>query len=129
MKTLRRDTIVRLHDDSIRRTGGCPGVLDEERLEAVVQRPLSGTADVEFFPSIFDKAAALGHAIATSHPFVDGNKRTALLASSVLLDANGFLLEVSHDQAEETMVALATGSLTLQQFAEWLKVNSRPVEA
>jgi death-on-curing protein len=124
--TLSKWFVLFLHDECIEWTGGAPGVLNEGQLEAAIQRPLSGTGDVELFPSAFEKAAALAHGIATSHPFVDGNKRTAFLAASALLALNGFALEVSATDGEETMVALALGELTLAQFAEWLRAHTCP---
>lgn len=64
-------------------------LLDGERLEGAIERPWSGSVDEEFFPSLYDKAAALLHALASRQVFENGNKRTAWVAAVSFLDANG----------------------------------------
>ncbi|WP_420706212.1 type II toxin-antitoxin system death-on-curing family toxin [Streptomyces sp. NRRL B-24484] len=55
-----------------------PGLLD-----SAAHRPSAGMFGVEFHPGVFDKAAALLHAVASNHPLVDGNKRTAWMGAVV----------------------------------------------
>ena len=118
--------ITYVHDLAIAETGGAPGIRDLRALLAAVERPASGFGDVELFPTLFLKAAALGHAIVASHPFVDGNKRTALLAADAVLRANGVLLVASPEEKEFTLVALAVKELSLEDFARWLEEHSEP---
>jgi len=126
-RTLSVGDLQRLHDEALQRTGGCPGVLDLQRLEAASARPLTGVGDTELFPTILDKAAALAHSIATAHPFVDGNKRTALLAAQALLEQNGLLVEAPGRLAEAELLRLATGRASLRSFAGWLRKYARPM--
>jgi death-on-curing protein len=63
----------------------------------------------------------------TAHPFVDGNKRTGLLAAAAVLRANGYRLAASAKEQEATMVSLALKETSLEQFAQWLEDHAEPV--
>jgi len=108
--------------------GGCPGLRDRNALDACVSRLTSGFGDTEVFPSLWTKAAALAHGIVASHPFLDGNKRTAYAMAAVVLFLNGYDLIASAGDAEETIVALALHEVSLEQLAEWLREHSVPLE-
>ncbi len=64
--------------------------VDEGRLESVMAQPMAGSGEIEFYPSIFDKAAVLAKGLICDHCFVDGNKRTGMTAAIVFLRRNGF---------------------------------------
>jgi death-on-curing protein len=121
------DWIVYVHDGVIATTGGASGIRDMGALLAAVERPQSGFDATELFPTVFLKAAALGHGIATSHPFTDGNKRTALLAAAAVLRADGYRLAASANEKEATMVSLALKETSLEQFAQWLEDHAEPL--
>ena len=128
MKTICTDDVISFHDWIIAHLGGAPGVLNRHMLESALARPHASFGGVELFPTLFQKVAALAHAIATGHPFVDGNKRTAAVAAAVLLYLNGYDLEVGGAGLERVMVALAEHQLSLEEFADWLADHARPVE-
>ena len=118
---------VQLIDDVvIERLGGLPGLLDANALHGAVHRPSAGFGRVELFPTLFLKAAALAHGLATDHPFADGNKRTALLAAVLTLRLNGLRLIASGPEAEEAVVGLVDRSMDLGDFARWLEAHSAP---
>ena len=73
----------------------------------------------EPFPTILDKAAALGWRIIARHVFHDGNKRTGMEACRLLLDINGFALPIDF-QVVEIAVRIAEGNLGLPEFGKWL---------
>ncbi|MBM3473263.1 MAG: type II toxin-antitoxin system death-on-curing family toxin [Armatimonadetes bacterium] len=114
------------HAKALEKYGGSPGVRDPRVLDAAVQRPHSGFGGVELFEGAFDKAAALAHAIATWHPFVDGNKRTACLVAEAVLVRNGWILQAATDEQEAAVLALVEGSMGLQEFADWLREHAQP---
>jgi len=126
METLDRDAILALHDEAISKYGGAFGLLNEHQLDAAIQRPLTSFGGVELFPTVYLKAAALAHSIATTHPFVDGNKRTAYLAAASLLDEEGMCITADGAEIEATMMMLVAGELTLEQFAAWLEAKAVP---
>jgi death-on-curing protein len=100
--------------------GGRPGILDIGRIEAAINRPYSG-----YFRSIASKAAALFQAIANNHGFVDGNKRTAILLTDLLIKRSGYRLgpaKASEDlnrTLEELAVSVAQGDMDLIEIADW----------
>lgn len=107
--------------------GGLGGLRDAGALRAAVARPRTGFGDRELFATPFARAAALMDAIVQNHPFVDGNKRTGLLAAAFALEREGF--ELTADQAElvEVTVGLATHAVSLEELTRWLEDRIRPV--
>ena len=71
-------------------------------------------------------AASYGAGVAKNHPFVDGNKRAALLATGLFLYVNGYKLTASQTETTLTMLSLAEGDLAEDDFAAWLRRNSAP---
>ncbi len=112
-----------IHDEAIYEFGGLAGVREQGLLESALDRPRNLLA-YEPRSSIFELAAALCVGIAKNHPFNDGNKRTALLATRAFLYLNGRELEPSQTDEVTTLVAVADGSLDEPRLAEWLKRNS-----
>lgn len=90
------DTAIAVHDMQIRRHGGMPGIRDRDALEACLAQPWSGFGEVEFYPSVEEKAARLAYEVITQHPFLDGNKRTGLALMLVLLRAYGVRVVFDH---------------------------------
>jgi death-on-curing protein len=112
-----------IHDEAIYEFGGLAGVREQGLLESALDRPRNLLAH-EPRSSIFELAAALCVGIAKNHPFNDGNKRTALLATRAFLYLNGQELEPSQADEVTTLVTVAAGSLDEPRLAEWLKRNS-----
>jgi len=112
-----------IHDEAIYEFGGLAGIRDSGLLESALDRPRNLFA-YEPRSSIFELVAALCVGIAKNHPFHDGNKRTALLATRAFLYLNGQELEPTQADEVTTLVAVADGSLEERRLAEWLKRNS-----
>lgn len=113
-----------IHDEAIYEFGGLAGIRDAGLLESALDRPRNLLA-YEPQPSIFRLAATLCVGIAKNHPFIDGNKRTALLTTRAFLYLNGHELEPSQPDEVATIVAVADGSLIEHDLAAWLERNSR----
>jgi death-on-curing protein len=75
----------------------------------------------ELYPTLVEKAAALGFSIIQNHPFVDGNKRTGHAAIEIFLFLNGFELEKSVDEQEKVILQVASGRMSRADFADWLR--------
>jgi death-on-curing protein len=101
------------------RFGGSTGVRDRGLLEPALARPPHRFSFEH--PSIFELAATYAHGIVKNHPFVDGNKRTGLLAAAVFLEANGKRFAASEEDAFVQTLALAAGAVTGGEFAAWLE--------
>ena len=87
------------------------GLRDGHLLEAAVERPRQSAFGEDAYPTFAAKAAALCESLAQNHPFIDGNKRVAVLASFVFLEINGFEVDTSNDDVVETVLALVTHGL------------------
>lgn len=114
------DVVFEFHAEQLETHGGGEGLRDLGRLEAAVARPgtmLSYEPDAD----LEKLAAAYAHGIAKGHPFVDGNKRTAWVVARTFLKKNGLEISGSQDERYEKMYALASGDLTEEEFADWLR--------
>jgi death-on-curing protein len=106
------------HSQLIARFGGLNGIRDEGLLDSALARPLQlldyGT------PTLFDLAACYAHGIVKKHPFLDGNKRSGLMAAALFLEVNGWTFHPPEEQAVLHTLALAAGELDADAFAAWL---------
>jgi death-on-curing protein len=119
-------TTARISFEAVERIAAAVGggaVLDENGVRAVLGRPFSGSFDEEFYPSIWQKAAALLHGFATTQYLEDGNKRTAWVVAKTFLLMNDVRIpSVPAVQAEALMLATAAGSFPVDRVAEWLQL-------
>ncbi|MGW5398970.1 type II toxin-antitoxin system death-on-curing family toxin [Streptomyces sp. NPDC003952] len=96
-------------------------------LESAVHRPRARMFGTAAYEDVFEQAAALLHAIATNHPLVDGNKRTAWLAAATFLAVNGVDLGgADQDSAYDLVIDVAAGSEEdIGRIAERLRTLER----
>ncbi|MEA3377124.1 MAG: type II toxin-antitoxin system death-on-curing family toxin [Chloroflexota bacterium] len=85
-----------LHERLIQLTGGSSGLRDPGLLESAVPRPQASFDGEELYPDLWTKAAALMQSLIKNHPFVIGNKRTAVTATGVFLELNHHRLTASN---------------------------------
>lgn len=116
-----------IHDQMVKRFGGSLGVRDLGLVESAVARPKSTFGGQYLYNSIFDKAAALLQSLLKNHPFVDGNKRTALTSAGLFLKKNGYKLVNQHKKEVEFAVRVDNGNLTVEQISKWLKEHSTKI--
>jgi len=106
---LTRDLVEAMHAEQIRLHGGAPGLRDEGMLESALARPLQKTAYSQ--PDVFELAAAYLFGIAKNHPFVDGNKRSALATADLFLYLNGWSLEADFNDLIQFVLMVAAGQI------------------
>jgi death-on-curing family protein len=119
---LLKSVLLAIHAEQLAEHGGFPGIRDEARLDAALDRPQNLLSYGE--PDIFDLAAAYAFGLAKGHAFVDGNKRTSFVAAELFLMLNGHDLRASDADCVMTWLALADGSLTEAGLADWLRANA-----
>ncbi|HEY5999867.1 MAG TPA: type II toxin-antitoxin system death-on-curing family toxin [bacterium] len=112
------DEVLAIHRDQIARYGGRGGLRDVSLLSSAVAMPGAGFGEVAFHGDLFEMAAAYLYHIARNHPFVDGNKRTALAAALVFLDLNGIRIDATEDDLEALAVGVAAGRIGKAAAAE-----------
>lgn len=119
--------VLRIHFRVIETYGGSHKVRDLGLLESALARPKSGFGDYEAYPDLFDKAAVLLHSLVKNHPFIDGNKRTALSVVTLFLKRNRFDLAQMGSEMVEFVVSVAEGTTAEDEIAAWLKAHSQKV--
>ena len=113
--------IVAIHDEQLAIHGGSPGIRDIGLLESALDRPRNKWAYES--ADLAQLAAAYGYGIARNHPFIDGNKRTSLLAIYTFLGVNGIDFIVPEAEAAAMMIALAAGEISEESLARWIRDN------
>jgi death on curing protein len=114
------------HDLELAAHGGSTGIRDQGLLESALARPKNIWAYAESPPSLPRLAAAYAFGISSNHPFVDGNKRTALVVSFAFLDVNGLEVTASQEDAFLTILGLAAGEISEDQLAAWFERDTAP---
>jgi death on curing protein len=110
-----------IHDELIAEHGGEPGLRDRGLLDSALARPKHLEAYEEV--ALHKLAASYAYGIARNHPFLDGNKRTALMALYVFLKLNGANLIASEESAYTIMVGLARGDVDENALSEWVRTH------
>lgn len=114
-----RSVVIAAHNEQLAEHGGAAGIRDAGLLESALARAENLAAYGD--PDAAALAAAYGFGIVRNHPFVDGNKRAALIATELFLAMNDFELVVDDAECVLTVLALAAGELEEAEFAGWLR--------
>ena len=113
------DIALAIHDRQLAEHGGLSGVRDQGMLESALARPVNRWAYGE--DDLACLAATYAYGVARNHPFGDGNKRTAWVLARLFLKANGIEIRFAPQDAIDTVLALAAGTLTEDQLADWFR--------
>jgi death on curing protein len=122
---LDRPILEALHADQIMEHGGSLGIRDEGLLESALARPKQKW-HYEPRTDLAILSAAYAFGIAKNHPFVDGNKRAALVAAYTFLAINGFELEAPEPETVTMILGTADGSLSEDDLASWIRSHLVP---
>lgn len=101
--------------------GGSSAIHDLGALESALAQPRATLGEDDLYPTLVEKAAALGFSLISNHPFVDGNKRIGHAAIEVFLALNGHQLDATVDDAERVILGVAAGTIGRDEFAEWVR--------
>ncbi len=113
------------HDEQLAEHGGAPGIREQGLFESALARPQNLAANGD--PDVADLAAAYGFGLAKNHPFIDGNKRTALVALESFLMLNGFELLADDGHTVMAILSVASGAFNENELAAWIRKNIRLV--
>lgn len=111
----------------VREHGGLHGIRDRALLESAVARPQFLFHYRSNSLTIFDLGASYAYGIIKNHPFIDGNKRTAMVSAGVFLRINNCFLEVAEVELVQNAISLANGALSEKEFSFWLRLNCKKV--
>lgn len=114
------DEVLRQHQLEV---GKGVGLSDRNLLEAAVERPRQSAFGEDAYPTFASKAAALLDSLARNHPFIDGNKRIAVLASFVFLEINGYDVEVTDDESSRPSLRSSSerSTSTARTNSSWMR--------
>ena len=121
MKYLTAEQVLFIHSRVIDETGGVHGVRDIGLLQSAVARPKATFGGEDLYPDVMATAVALMSSLARNHPFMDGNKRTAIASTSIFLGMNGFRFEAGQKELVRFSIDMAVGRLSDTEAAGWLK--------
>ena len=110
--------VTAIHDEQLAIHGGSAGLRDASLLESALDRPRNKWAYEN--ASLAELAAAYGYGLAKNHPFVDGNKRTALLCIYTFLGTNSVDFVVPEPEAAAMILSLAAGEVSEENLARWI---------
>ncbi|TPQ41742.1 type II toxin-antitoxin system death-on-curing family toxin [Bradyrhizobium guangdongense] len=118
---LTRRIIIAIHDEQLAIHGGASGLRDDGMLESALDRPKNKWSYEN--ADLAELAAAYAYGIARNHPFIDGNKRTSLLALYTFLGVNGVDFVAPEADAAAIILSLAAGEVSEQSLTRWIRDN------
>jgi death-on-curing protein len=121
------DEVLEIHFDQIQRHAGDPSIRDHGLLQSAINMPSAGFGGQYLHDFPHGMAAAYLFHLAANHPFVDGNKRTALASALTFLIVNGFELQASKDEVFDLVIGVATGKADKTEVATFSKQKIRAI--
>jgi death on curing protein len=123
---VRIETAIVSHAEQLEIHGGLEGLRDRGLLEGAMMRPqMKYDYGVSDLPTL---TAAYGYGIARNHPFVDGNKRTALVVMETFLGLNGLQFKSGNLDVGAMILELAAGTITEDELAAWITSDIEPFD-
>lgn len=127
MHRISLNVVLDLHHQIIARTGGSTGIRDLNGLKSALAQPRMTFGGEDLYPTIVEKASALGYSLIQNHPFVDGNKRVGHAVMELFLYLHGYEIEASADAQEQLILEVAASTVDREQLVEWLNDHIVPV--
>ncbi|MBR8838502.1 MAG: type II toxin-antitoxin system death-on-curing family toxin [Stigonema ocellatum SAG 48.90 = DSM 106950] len=126
MRYLTLTEVLELYYRIMEQSGGSAGISNIGGLESAIAQPRMSFGGEELYPTIVEKASALGFALIKNHPFIDGNKRIGHATMEVFLVLNGFEIDAAVDTQERVILQVASGDLGQDEFTAWLRSHIVP---
>jgi death-on-curing protein len=117
--------VILIYEDQIRRYGGKYGMRDISLLSSALALPEATFEGKYLHKNIAEMASAYAYHISENHPFIDGNKRTALASALVFLDINGYEFTCPEELVYETMMKVANSEIKKQELGVYFKKYSK----
>jgi death-on-curing protein len=126
MRYLTLTEVLELYRRIIEQSGGAFGIANLGALESALAQPRMTFGGEELYPTIVEKASALGFALIKNHPFLDGNKRIGHAAMEVFLVLNGFEISAPVEDQEQIILQVTSSAIARDEFTEWLRSHIVP---
>jgi len=121
MDRLTAEQVLFIHDRLIEETGGSHGIRDFGQLQSAESRTAATFDKNGLYPGLFTKAAVLMHSVIKNHPFIDGNKRTAITSASIFILRSGHTLTASNSELERFTLKVAADKVDVEEIAVWFE--------
>jgi death-on-curing protein len=121
-----KEELVNIHDAILSESGGDHGIY-EGLIDLCVESPQREVYGYEPHKTLLEKAAALMYNVNTLHPFVDGNKRTAYVATNIFLELNGYTIVATKEEGLEISLEIANGNRDVNDITPWLEEHTREI--
>ncbi|PID28893.1 type II toxin-antitoxin system death-on-curing family toxin [Candidatus Saccharibacteria bacterium] len=125
MRYITLEQVLQYHAAVLTKDGGMDGVRDIGRLDSAVATQYQVVFAQQLYCDVPAKAAALIYRIINDHPFVDGNKRTAMLVGLAVMELNGYRIKARAGEIEDLAVAVTTKHLESDSIKQWLVRHTR----
>jgi len=126
MRYLTLNEVLDLYRRIMKQSGGAMGIRDVDALESALVQPRRTFGGEELYPTIIEKAAAIGFSIIMNHPFVDGNKQAGHAAMETFLVLNGYEMDAPPEEQERVILQVASGDVGRKTFTDWLRAHVAP---
>lgn len=125
MQYISLEEVLAIHSEVVKDFGGNGGIRDFGLLHSAIERPKSSFAGNDLYKGVFSKAASLLHSLIFNHAFVDGNKRTAYVATARFLKINEYDLIVTAEEVVAYIIFIISDKPGIEETAAWLKTHSK----
>lgn len=135
-QTLTLSDIVEIDRQAIQEFGGLflnadDNLVNPGSLEYILEAVWGSMFGVEPYPTIVEKAAAIGWTIMAKHVFHDGNKRTGMLACQIFLELNGYDMRIALDGPDQEVIAISEGvakqEISISEFTRWVEQRTKKI--
>ena len=119
------EDIILIHSRIVQVSGCSAGLRDRASLESAIAAPLQSFDGHDLFPTEVEKIARLGYGLAANHAFADGNKRIGAMMVQLLLQWNGYHLELKPGELADMFIAIANDSANEATLLHWIETHLR----
>jgi death on curing protein len=126
MRYVTIEEVVRINGDIL---GTEPVIRDVGLLASAVERPAQVVFGADAYPTLFDKAAALMESICLNHAFIQGNKRTAVVAVIHMLNWNDHDLHADQMELVNITLDVVEHRIDRQKLAEWIEQHADTLDS
>lgn len=120
-------TVLQFHHRIIESTGGEFGIRDLPGLQSALAQPRMTFGGEDLYPSIVEKASALGFSLIQNHPFVDGNKRVGHAVMELFLFLQGYKIVADVDEQEDVILKVASGEYSRAELVDWVRQHIQQI--
>ncbi|MBN2478941.1 MAG: type II toxin-antitoxin system death-on-curing family toxin [Parachlamydiales bacterium] len=113
------EQIIFIHKDQIKKYGGSFGIRDKKLVKSAISQPKMTFNGKYLYENIFQMAAAYLFHIVNNHAFIDGNKRTGIVAALVFFEMNDIEIHLTNNELEKNVIKIASGKMNKNEISKW----------